>query len=341
MATAGELSLQNPTATSRSIPVSDSNPVPVKLIASAAADATVVGPTNITTQNLVPTGAATPNSAVELTCFGRDTAVIQVTGVYTGALSVQGTLNGTDWVTIGGVPLQRLSDGTQNATIASAATGLWAVGVGGFVKIRVTALAAVTGTATVTLNAIEGNALVALDAALPTGTNTIGNIGTIATSITPGTAAANLGKAEDAVHASGDTGVMALAVANTNAATAFGASGDYTPIAVDVNGAIFVKPKPALTNGTPAAFALAANTSTSILAANAARRKALIVNRSGQTVFIRIGAAVTSSLYTWELAQGEKWELPEGITGQVFALSTLAGSAVAAGVGLFVTEFTD
>lgn len=48
--------------------------------------------------------------------------------------------------------------------------------------------------------------------------------------VTPGVAAANLGKAEDAVHASGDTGVMGLGVRSDTLAT-FGADGDYIPIA--------------------------------------------------------------------------------------------------------------
>lgn len=60
-------------------------------------------------------------------------------------------------------------------------------------------------------------------------------IGAIRTSITPGTSAAHLGKAEDAVHASGDTGVMALGVAN-EANSNFGADGDYTPLGVDREG---------------------------------------------------------------------------------------------------------
>jgi hypothetical protein len=55
------------------------------------------------------------------------------------------------------------------------------------------------------------------------------------TTLTPGTGATNLGKAEDAVHASGDVGVMALGVRNdTNAS--YGADGDYCPQAVDSGG---------------------------------------------------------------------------------------------------------
>jgi hypothetical protein len=57
--------------------------------------------------------------------------------------------------------------------------------------------------------------------------------------IVPGTAASNLGKAEDAGHSSGDVGVMALAVrVDTLAATA--ANGDYHPLLVDANGALWV-----------------------------------------------------------------------------------------------------
>ncbi len=60
------------------------------------------------------------------------------------------------------------------------------------------------------------------------------------TRVSPGTGAVSLGKAEDAVHADGDVGVMSLAVRNDNIATAFsGANGDYTPIAVTAQGEVF------------------------------------------------------------------------------------------------------
>lgn len=76
-------------------------------------------------------------------------------------------------------------------------------------------------------------------AALPTGANTIGSIADITTSVTPGTAAGNLGKAEDAVHGSGDTGVMALAV-RQDTATALAADADYIPLIVDASGRLHV-----------------------------------------------------------------------------------------------------
>ncbi len=55
-----------------------------------------------------------------------------------------------------------------------------------------------------------------------------------------GTGAADLGKAEDAVHASGDTGVMALAVRKDTAAATAGADGDYMPLTADSSGRLHV-----------------------------------------------------------------------------------------------------
>ena len=51
-------------------------------------------------------------------------------------------------------------------------------------------------------------------------------------SIVPGTAATSLGKAEDAVAASGDTGVAALVV-RRDTASAGGADGDYVNPSTD------------------------------------------------------------------------------------------------------------
>jgi hypothetical protein len=55
------------------------------------------------------------------------------------------------------------------------------------------------------------------------------------TRVIPGTTATALGKAEDAAHSSGDTGVMALGVGNV-AQSSFAADGDYIPLATDLKG---------------------------------------------------------------------------------------------------------
>lgn len=57
------------------------------------------------------------------------------------------------------------------------------------------------------------------------------------TSDVPGTGAANLGKAEDAAHTTGDTGVATFGVVNESAVQICGADGDYCPPTVDRYGA--------------------------------------------------------------------------------------------------------
>src|SRR5581483_9146543 len=59
--------------------------------------------------------------------------------------------------------------------------------------------------------------------------------------VTPGTSAANLGKAEDAAHSSGDTGVMMLAVREATATdlSAGNSDGDYEPLQVDASGRLW------------------------------------------------------------------------------------------------------
>ena len=69
--------------------------------------------------------------------------------------------------------------------------------------------------------------------------------------ITPGTGATNLGKAEDAQHASGDVGVMALAVraASPTERSAGPSDGDYEPLGVNEVGALWCTPTPSANGG--------------------------------------------------------------------------------------------
>jgi hypothetical protein len=75
---------------------------------------------------------------------------------------------------------------------------------------------------------------------LATGTSSIGDVGSITTAVVPGTAATNLGKAEDAGHTTGDTGVMALAVRNDTATALAGTTLDYIPFTTDANGGLWI-----------------------------------------------------------------------------------------------------
>lgn len=72
---------------------------------------------------------------------------------------------------------------------------------------------------------------------------TVDNGGTFAVQVTstvPGTGSNNLGKAEDAAHASGDTGVMALSVRKDTAAATADTDGDYQPLITDSTGKLHV-----------------------------------------------------------------------------------------------------
>ena len=74
-----------------------------------------------------------------------------------------------------------------------------------------------------------------------TATSLNANIGTISTSVTPGNAATNLGKAEDAPAVSGDTGVAALYIRNDALTANVSASGDYISPVTDTFGATIIK----------------------------------------------------------------------------------------------------
>lgn len=62
----------------------------------------------------------------------------------------------------------------------------------------------------------------------------------IGPTVVPGTGTTNLGKAEDAAHSSGSTGVMVLAVRNDAGAALAGTTGDYIPFSTDSVGRLRV-----------------------------------------------------------------------------------------------------
>lgn len=106
-----------------------------------------------------------------------------------------------------------------------------------------------TNTATNTGSVSAGTLRVTLatDVALPAGTNAIGklaantgvDIGDVdVTSIVPGTAATNLGKAIDSIAGATDTGVAMLAIRDDALATLTPADGDYAPLRVDSQGGL-------------------------------------------------------------------------------------------------------
>lgn len=84
-----------------------------------------------------------------------------------------------------------------------------------------------TGTGSPRVTIATDQAAFSVNATLQTGTNSFGDVRAITTSVTPGTSAAHLGKAEDAASASGDTGVFILGVRNDTPSSLTSANGDY------------------------------------------------------------------------------------------------------------------
>ena len=121
---------------------------------------------------------------------------------------------------------------------------------GDYVALRVDANGALWTHDDVLEAAISGSELqVDIVAALPAGANAIGklaantgvDIGDVdVTSVIAGTGATNLGKAEDAVHGTGDTGVYVLAVRDDSLAAHSGTDGDYESLHTDAAGALWV-----------------------------------------------------------------------------------------------------
>lgn len=68
--------------------------------------------------------------------------------------------------------------------------------------------------------------------------DTSGRLAVFTDAVVPGTGATNLGKAEDAAHTTGDTGVMILAVRNDANATITTTDLDYSPVNVDSSGKV-------------------------------------------------------------------------------------------------------
>lgn len=191
---------------------------PLTSVTTSSTDLTSSG--SITTQNLVPAGTATASSSVSTGAMnGQTTMTIQVTGTYTGALSLQGTIDGTNWVTCGGLVFSNINTSAQTATITSGSVGIWQADISGFSQARLTALSAVTGTATIAIRSTIAVAFVGLDVALPTGSNTIGAISNTSFTATQATGT-NLHTVVDSGTVTANAGTGTFTIAGTVTANA-------------------------------------------------------------------------------------------------------------------------
>lgn len=142
-----------------------------------------------------------------------------------------------------------------------------------------------TGTQRVTLSS-DGTgviatvgAVTAITNALPAGTNAIGKLAansgvdigdvdvTTVGTITPGTAATSLGKAEDAGHTTGDVGVFSLGVRNDTLASVTSASADYSQLSTDISGIVMTAGAPRALKGRQVTTITSSTSETTIVTA--------------------------------------------------------------------------
>jgi hypothetical protein len=219
-------------------------------------------------ESLTLAGAVRQDSIASSTSADGDYANLKVTSVgrlYTSATvdaalpagtNAIGKLASNSGVDIGDVDVTSVIPGTGATNLGKAEDGASADGDTGIGMLAVRkATPANTSGADGDYEFLQMSAgrlwaSATIDAALPAGTNAIGklsansgvDIGDVdVTSIIPGTAATNLGKAEDAAHSSGDTGIAAWAVRKDTAAALAGTDGDYAPLEVDATGNLYVK----------------------------------------------------------------------------------------------------
>lgn len=102
-----------------------------------------------------------------------------------------------------------------------------------------------------------------------------------ATGVRPGSGALNTGKLEDAAHASGDLGLLSLAVRNDTLATLCGTDGDNCVLQVDASGALYVT---TAGGDSPAGYAEdAAETTAAMLAMCGSVRRDTAASSAGTT----------------------------------------------------------
>lgn len=128
-----------------------------------------------------------------------------------------------------------------------------------------------------------------------------------------------LSKAEDAAHSSGDQGIMGLAVRNDTLASLADTDGDYAPLQVDADGALYITGDITVDDAALANTAIAsasndldvADTAEDVVASPLANRKYLYVyNNGNREVFV--GASGVTSSNGFPLPRGSMLELRAG-----------------------------
>lgn len=177
---------------------------------------------------------------LELDVEGWSTMVVQtVSSSWTGsALTLQATVNGTNWITIAGTNINaffNVNSGVQSQTISAGTSGIFRCNVSGYCKVRLTNLGAISA----------GSVAVSMVGTNSTSSNVVIEGGNSASSLVnvglQGTGSAFLQKAEDSVAASGDIGVFVLGVRQDTLLIPTSLNGDYSQFSLTRYGGLICK----------------------------------------------------------------------------------------------------
>ena len=169
---------------------------------------------SITTLNSnLTSGVATANSAVALSLTGASGWAVDVRGTFTGTITFQGSIDGTNWFSISMLP----AGGGVNvaAVTTTTAVGAWTGSANGMQQVRATFSASPTGTATIVLRAMQAVGVVQN---YPTGQTTQPVSGTVTSNIGTGTLAAVTSANLGIPGTIADVASAALATTTTTAA---------------------------------------------------------------------------------------------------------------------------
>lgn len=98
------------------------------------------------------TSATCPGAGcVTLSVAGVGVGAIQITGTWSGTITAQGSVDGTNYVSAAIVSVP-----TGATTTTTTTNGVWLIGIAGLKSIRLTGTAWTSGTATVTIRASQG-----------------------------------------------------------------------------------------------------------------------------------------------------------------------------------------
>lgn len=183
-----------------------------------AASTTTASTVATVTVNRV-TGTPTAGSAVALAITGESAFSVDVSGTWTGTLTIERTVDGATWTDIG-----VFVAGTQQMTKTLTANGAFHGNASAASSVRLRATAAMTGTAAVVIRTGSG-----------TGTITIGNVLRIGDGTSPATAATV--KAASTASVSTDTALVVAPHPSSPGPVTLTGAGGITPTAGTISAA--------------------------------------------------------------------------------------------------------